>query len=100
MPLRDRGPDRRGLLEGEDLERDRVSRRGDGGDDLPVEVALAPGDAGRSNREGLEPSLQKAGRAIVTGSLVHGRLFDGTAGRTVLPACVWRSDVYIFFTWP
>jgi hypothetical protein len=71
MTGRDLGPDRVGLLGGEELEGDRVARGGDGGEDVVSISAFAAGTAQRSDRERLETIGEKTDRAVVTGVEFH-----------------------------
>lgn len=87
MAAGDRGPDGVGLVRGDERERDRVARGGDGRHDLSVEALLAPRPSLRRDREGLQPRLEEADRPVVTRALVHRTPEDRTprTGR-LLPA--------------
>ena len=77
MPARDTGPDRSRLLGREELERNRISRRGRGPQDVTAVRALPAWRARRDDREGLEPRFQKPDRTIVPGVGRHSWAWDG-----------------------
>ena len=72
-------PDRIGLSRGEEIEVDRVTRRGDGGQDVMAVHPLSARHAQRGECERVESGCQKANGAVVSEVLVHEECF-GSGG--------------------
>src|SRR5207247_7390737 len=90
MPFRNLGPNGAGLLRREEVERDRVARRGDCREDVVTVGTLSARPTNRGDREGLEAVGQEADRAFVAGGGGHSeedpeRHRSLTVGRAAYP---------------
>ena len=93
MALGNIRPDRIRLGRREEIQVDRVTRRGDRGEDVVAVHALPARHAHRRDRERVEASCEKANRSVVAAMFVHrvaSEVADRStpAGRRLLPGAV------------